>query len=111
MKKPIIIPLPDICDTEESKVKFVFLENETLLFGKCMYHKDLMEAYFKDEEEKYAIMVIGAGVLPHDVHVPVDDDSWGEWRSSGYGVVTSIHLRPVIQEAFIMFFTSSDSQE
>lgn len=108
--KPTIIPLPDISDTEDSKVKFIFLEDETLLFGKCMYHKDLMEAFFKDEEEKYAIAIIGAGIVPHDIHVPIDDyDSWGEWKSNGYGVITPLPLRPVIQEAFIMFFTSNES--
>jgi hypothetical protein len=83
---------------EESKIKFILLENGTLLYGKCEWHKDLAMAAKVGENAK----VIGAGVVPENIaEASIEDNVWGEWKSTGYGVVTSLALRKDIQKALM----------
>ncbi len=86
---------------EHGVVKFVLLEEDILVFGKCVWHKDLVIAFYGEEVN---VTVLAAGVLPKDVSkVPLDDSYWGEWRSSGYNVITPPEYRNTIKEALLSF--------
>ena len=105
-----IIFLQSNDDLEPPYTKFVLLERGTLLFGKFLYHKDLVACFFTSEDEKETVIVIGAGIVPEDVTIPVDNsDAWGKWISTGYDVVTPLELRESIREALIAKITSYSS--
>lgn len=90
-----------ISDEENGFVKFVLLEENILVFGKCLWHKDLVVAFYGKEVE---VIVTAAGILPKDVSkVPLDDEYWGEWKSSGYDIVTPPQYRNTIKEALLSF--------
>ncbi len=97
----VVKSLGAISDDENSFVKFILLEENILIFGKCLWHKDLIVALYGKEVDA---LVIAAGILPKDVSkVPLDDEYWGQWRSSGYGVVTPKEYRAVIQDVMRSF--------
>jgi hypothetical protein len=99
-----IIHLSDIFTCEGSQVKFILLADGRLLYGRCMYHKDLAVAFFDNEEERNMLTVIGAGVVPEDPATQIEDEeAWGYWKSTGYKVVTEEMLREKIREAFIVY--------
>jgi hypothetical protein len=81
---------------EHSKVKFILLEDGMLLYGKCQWHKDLeVAAKFGDP-----IKVIGAGVVPENIQgVSIEDNAWGDWKSTGYEVVTPTEFREPVRNA------------
>lgn len=86
---------------ENGVVKFVLLEEDILVFGKCVWHKELVVAFYGKEID---VTVVAAGVLPKDVSkASLDDSYWGAWRSSGYDVVTPPEYRNTIKEALLSF--------
>ena len=88
---------------ENGFVKFVLLEDDVLVFGKCIWHRELVIAFYGKEVD---VTVIAAGVLPKDVSkAPLDESYWGEWKSSGYDVVTPPQYREVIKIALQSFET------
>jgi hypothetical protein len=90
-----------ISDDEHSFVKFVLLEENILVFGKCLWHKDLVLAFYGHDDN---VEIIAAGVLPKDVSkVPLDGKYWGDWRSSGYEVTTPPEYRSTIQKVLSAF--------
>lgn len=99
-----IIHLQDIVDCEGSQVKFILLTDGRLLYGRCMYHKDLANAFFDSEEERNTLVVVGAGIVPENRVAQIEDEeAWGYWKSTGYKVVTEEKLREKIREAFILY--------
>ena len=97
-----IIHLPDIVICEGSQVKFILIADGRLLYGRCMYHRDLSDAFFDNEEERNTLTVIGAGIVPEKRTTQIkDEEAWGYWKSMGYKVVTEETLREKIREAFI----------
>jgi hypothetical protein len=97
----IVKSLGVVSGEENGFVKFVLLEENILVFGKCLWHKDLIIAFYGKEVD---VMIIAAGVVPKDVSkVPLDEAHWGDWKSSGYNVVTLPEYRSVIQEALRSF--------
>lgn len=105
--KIIIIPLPLISDDSSSRNKFILLEDGRLLYGMCRYHKDLSVAYCNNQGAGHKIKVIGAGIIPDNVRVPIEDSAWGGWESTGYDIVTPHYMRTIIQEAFIDAFLAT----
>lgn len=98
-----IIHLPDIFSCEGSQVKFILLADGRLLYGRCMYHKDLTTVFFGNEEGN-TLTVIGAGIVPENPATQIEDEeAWGYWKSTGYKVVTEEMLREKIREAFILY--------
>lgn len=84
-----------------SKIKFILLEDGTLLFGKCKWHKDLVES---TQGVNSTLKVIAAGVIPNDiVNVDLESEYWGGWESTGYKVVTPEVLRNTIRESLLTF--------
>ena len=90
--------LGQVSGEETSKIKFILLEDGTLLYGKCQWHKDLATAAGIGEEVK----VVGAGVVPDNMEA-LDDDAWGEWKSTGYSVITPLEFRESICKALFSF--------
>lgn len=90
-----------ISQDENSFVKFILLTDNVLVFGRCVWHRDLVIAlYGKDAH----VTVIAAGVLPKDVSkAPLDEAYWGDWKSSGYEVVTPPEYRTTIKSVMISF--------
>jgi hypothetical protein len=90
--------LEQVAGDENSKVKFILLEDGRLLCGKCQWHKDLALAAGLDD----SIKIIGAGVMPANPQ-DTNDNVWGGWKSSGYDIVTPVELREEIRTALISF--------
>lgn len=92
-----ITNLGRLSDDEKAQVKFILTEEGDLLYGKCLWHKDL-GAHSKLSPD---VQIIGAGVVPDDMETcSIDDNEWGDWKSTGYGVTTPQELRFPIKEAF-----------
>lgn len=92
---------------EASKIKFVLLEDGTLLFGKCKWHKDLVETYRGVDP---ALKVLGAGVVPKDIeNVGLESEYWGNWESTGYKVVTTEILRSSVRKSLLPFSNEINS--
>ena len=82
-------------------VKFVLLDEAILLFGKCEWHRDLIIALYGED---VPVTIIAAGVLPKDVSkVSLNDEYWGDWKSSGYGVVTPSPYKRTIKDSLLSF--------
>lgn len=97
----IVKSLGVVSGEENGFVKFVLLEENILVFGKCLWHKDLIVALYGKEVD---VMLIAAGVVPKDVSkVPLDEAYWGEWKSSGYNIVTPEEYKVTIQKALRSF--------
>lgn len=94
----IVRSLGSVSGDGNSKIKFILLEDGTLLYGKCQWHKDLAVAAGIDE----AVKVVGAGVIPANLmEAGIKDDVWGNWKSTGYGVLTPETLREEIAAALV----------
>jgi hypothetical protein len=90
-----------ISQDKSSLVKFVLSEKNVLLFGRCLWHKDLVCTFYGDDVK---IRVIAAGVVPKDVkNSTLIDEEWGAWKSSGYEVVTPEEYRGIIKDALSIF--------
>ncbi len=101
MNITVIKSLGVITGDEGGIVKFLLLEEGTLIFGKCFWHKDLVIAFYGKEVD---VAIIAAGVLPKDVSkVSLDEDSWGGWLSNGYNIITPPGYRRVIKEVISSF--------
>lgn len=99
-----VIELPPLSHDEKARTKFILLPDGTLLFGRCMYHKDLYGAFCHgDEKKEQDAIVLGAGTVPDDMSISLDDEKWGGWKSTGYNVVTPLYLRENIRKAFIEY--------
>ncbi len=86
-----------LSDDERARVKFILTEEGNLLYGKCLQHRDL-SAHVKLSP---TIRIIGAGVVPDDMETcSIDDNEWGDWKSTGYGITTPPELKFPIKEAF-----------
>ena len=98
-----ITPIPIVIAKSDKNIyhKFILLETGELLYGMCLYHKQLADAY----TEMTGIVlhsIIGAGIIPTDVTTPIEDTrAWGEWKSTGYNVITPQHIRSEIRDIFI----------
>lgn len=88
-----VINLGDVSKENNHKRKFVLLDDGRLIFGKVQWHKNLVEAAGIDNP-----IVIGAGVVPEDL-ISDTDDAWGEWKSTGYEIVTSPDFREAVKTA------------
>ena len=101
-----VIKIPEVSDSEDRKRKFIVLEDGRLLFGMCVYHKDLSSYFFRKKEKKDHC-VVGAGVVPDDPSTSCDDIlAWGKWVSTGYAVTTPPLLREEIRTALIDFYNN-----
>jgi hypothetical protein len=90
-----------ISSDKESVVKFILTDSGILLLGKCLWHKDLVAIFFGEECN---FTIIGAGVVPEDIHTAsLDKVLWGNWRSNGYNIVTEESYRELIRAALIPF--------
>jgi len=90
--------LGQVSGDHTSLTKFLLFENGILLCGICQWHKDLAVAANVDEKVK----VVGAGVVPVNIReASIEDDVWGGWKSTGYGITTPPELREGIREALI----------
>jgi hypothetical protein len=99
-----VTKLASSSEDEKARSKFILLEDGTLLFGRCMYHKDLYSAFCNDDTKKeQEVIVLAAGTVPDDVNISLEDERWGGWKSTGYNVITPLYLRKSIQDAFISF--------
>ena len=100
MMNIIVKNLGSVSGDKSSPIKFILLEDGTLLFGNCTWHKDLGIAAHVDD----TLHVIGAGVVPENISKAGIEDkaSWGDWRSTGYGTVTPIELRESIRRALLL---------
>ena len=88
-----------LSNDEKAKVKFILTEEGDLLYGKCLWHKDL-SAHVKLLP---TVEIIGAGIVPDDMETcSIDDAEWGDWKSTGYGVTTPQELKFPIKEAFFL---------
>ena len=67
-----VIEIPDVSGGKDGKRKFILLDDGRLLFGMCVYHKDLSYYFFRNEEKKDHC-VIGAGVVPDDPSISCND--------------------------------------
>lgn len=92
----ILRNLGNISGDDASKIKFILLDDGTLLYGRVEWHKDLVSAAELGQD----IRVVGAGVVPRDVH-DTRDESWGNWKSTGYNVVTPVELQKEIMNVFV----------
>lgn len=112
--KITIIHLPDVGCKETPYTKFILLSDGRLLYGKCLYHKELHARFFIEPlenvrtEERDTLTVIGAGKVPEDVHVSIEDDTWGNWESTGFDVITPLYLREPIRAAFVDHSTNRE---
>lgn len=94
-----VINLGTLSDDERAKVKFILTEEGTLFYGKCLWHKDL-SIYAKLLP---TLQIIAAGVVPDYVETcSIDDNEWGDWKSTGYGIITPPELMFPIKEAFFL---------
>lgn len=92
---------------EGGYVKFVLLPDQVLVFGRCIWHKDLVIAFYGKEVD---VAIVGAGILPKNVSsVPLDDEYWGEWKSSGYEIITPPEYRGLIRSVLTSFETEINS--
>lgn len=99
-----VIEIPDVSGGKDGKRKFILLDDGRLLSGVCMYHKDLSNYFFRNEEKKDHC-VIGAGVVPDDPSTSCDEVlTWGKWVSTGYAVTTPLLLREGVRSALIDFY-------
>ncbi len=98
-----ITPIPIVIKESGKNIyhKFILLETGELLYGMCLYHKQLADTY--TEMTGIDIQsIIGAGIIPTDVATPTEDtDAWGLWKSTGYKVVTPLYLRSEIRDTFM----------
>ena len=94
-----VINLGTLLDDEKAQVKFLLTEEGDLLYGKCLWHKDL-SAHIKLSPN---VQIIAAGIVPDNMETcSINDNEWGNWKSSGYGVTTPQELRFPIKEAFFL---------
>lgn len=83
-----------------AKEKFILTDGGILLFGRVLYHKELVHRQFKRED----VRVIAAGTIPDDYSS--DLENWG-WKSTGYGIVTDQELRPNIVNKILEYKAKS----
>jgi hypothetical protein len=94
------ITLKDLGQVSDGeKRKFILVEDGRLLYGICKWHKDLGNA-----EAIGDLKVVGAGVIPLSLKY-ASDEEWGDWQSTGYGIVTPEELRNPIKEALSVAFS------
>lgn len=107
MMKITVTNLGALSLDERAQVKFILTEEGTLFYGKCLWHKDL------SQEVKLSpnIKIIGAGIVPDDLETcSIDGDEWGQWKSTGYGLVTPQELRFPIKEAFFDYHSTTKNK-
>ncbi len=91
-----------ISDSPADPIKFILLDDGLLLFGKAQWHKDLMRAHLAERGAPRD--VVAAGTVPSDIAARgLDDEDWGGWKSTGFGVRTPIEYRAAIREALLPF--------
>lgn len=98
-----LTPIPIVLEKGVKNIhhKFILLESGELLYGMCPYHKDLGDTYIRTTGND-SLHIIGAGTIPNDVRIPIENEgAWGSWKSTGYNVVTPLHLRAEIRDTFI----------
>ena len=97
-----------LSNEETAQTKFILTEDGVLLFGTCMWHKDLSAQVKLSPNTK----IIGAGIVPNDLTTcSIDEDEWGGWKSTGYGIVTPQELRFPIKEAFFAYAHTAKTKE
>jgi hypothetical protein len=87
---------------EANVVKFVLLEDGTLLFGLCRFHKDLVDSYYPTGGHPN---IVGAGTIPRSLSlVPVEDmKEWGNWHSTGFKVTVEEKDRAQILKSLLPY--------
>lgn len=107
MMKITVTNLGVLSPDEKAQVKFILTEEGNLLYGKCLWHKDLsLKAKLLPDTK-----IIGAGIAPDDLETcSIEGNEWGEWKSTGYGLVTPQELRFPIKEAFFDYHSTTKNK-
>ena len=102
LERIAVLNLGPISGVPTHPIKFILLEDGTLLFGKVEFHKDLMRAHLNGRLD--SPVVIAAGSVPEDIEAcGLDVGDWGGWKSTGFDVRTPVAYRSAVRDALLPF--------